>query len=107
MERSLFGRVTWSILRFPLSRGIGSAGGRGGQGVKVLLLLLLAAAAPAGADDRTDLEYQVKAAFLFNFAKFVEWPADAFEGPQDPVAICVLGRTRSATASTAWCGARR
>ena len=25
-------------------------------------------------------EYQVKAAFLFNFAKFVEWPADAFPG---------------------------
>ena len=36
-------------------------------------------------------EYQVKAAFLYNFAKFVEWPADAFRTPKDPIVICVLG----------------
>ena len=34
-------------------------------------------------------EYQVKAAFLYNFAKFVEWPAGAFKGPADPILICV------------------
>lgn len=56
------------------------------------VLLLLMATAAAGADARKDLEYQVKAAFLFNFAKFVEWPADAFTDPQDPVAICILGK---------------
>jgi hypothetical protein len=37
-------------------------------------------------------EYQVKAAFLYNFAKFVEWPAEAFKNAQDPITICVLGR---------------
>ncbi len=37
-------------------------------------------------------EYQVKAAFLLNFAKFVEWPAVAFKGPEDPITICVLGQ---------------
>jgi hypothetical protein len=37
-------------------------------------------------------EYQVKAAFLYNFAKFVEWPAQAFKGPTDPTVICVLGQ---------------
>ena len=36
-------------------------------------------------------EYQVKAAYLYNFAKFVEWPAVAFEKPQTPYSICVLG----------------
>jgi len=36
-------------------------------------------------------EYQVKAAFVFNFAKFIEWPAQAFQTPKDPVAVCVLG----------------
>jgi hypothetical protein len=35
-------------------------------------------------------EYRVKAAFLYNFAKFVEWPPQAFKTPQDPIAICVL-----------------
>ena len=37
-------------------------------------------------------EYQVKAAFLYNFAKFVHWPQRAFAGPTAPVTICVFGR---------------
>ena len=37
-------------------------------------------------------EYQVKAAFLFNFAKFVEWPPGAFSSPSEPIGICVLGQ---------------
>jgi PAS domain S-box-containing protein len=36
-------------------------------------------------------EYELKAAFLFNFAKFVEWPSSAFISPQSPFLICVLG----------------
>jgi YfiR/HmsC-like len=36
-------------------------------------------------------EYEVKAAYLYNFAKFVEWPAGAFDKPQTPYSICVLG----------------
>jgi hypothetical protein len=36
-------------------------------------------------------EYQVKAAFLFEFAKFVEWPASTFSTDHSPVSICVLG----------------
>jgi hypothetical protein len=34
-------------------------------------------------------EPTLKAAFLYNFAKFAEWPADA--APADPLVICVLG----------------
>ncbi|MBZ5700626.1 MAG: YfiR family protein [Acidobacteriia bacterium] len=36
-------------------------------------------------------EYEVKAAFLYNFAKFVEWPAEAFSNPSAPIRLCVLG----------------
>lgn len=36
-------------------------------------------------------EYQLKAVFLMNFAKFVEWPTTAFRSAQSPVTICVLG----------------
>jgi len=36
-------------------------------------------------------EYHVKAAFLYNFARFVEWPGTAFQGRQAPFTICVLG----------------
>jgi len=37
-------------------------------------------------------EYRVKAAFLFNFAKFVEWPPQVFKSAGDPIAICVVGK---------------
>lgn len=35
------------------------------------------------------LEDQVKAAFLLNFAKFVEWPEGTFEHVRQPVTLCV------------------
>src|SRR3954453_13056947 len=37
------------------------------------------------------LEYEVKAAFLFNFTRFIEWPPSAFESSDSPLAICILG----------------
>jgi hypothetical protein len=33
----------------------------------------------------------VKAGFLYNFAKYVEWPAAAFERPDEPISIGVVG----------------
>ena len=36
--------------------------------------------------------YEVKTAFLFNFAKFIGWPASSFATPQSPFTICVLGQ---------------
>lgn len=36
-------------------------------------------------------EYQVKAAFLYNFAKFVEWPERAYSGPAANIVFCVMG----------------
>lgn len=54
----------------------------------VLLLTLALGPLPAGAQDVT-LEYQVKAAYLYNFVKFVEWPPAARTGP---LTICVAGR---------------
>lgn len=38
-------------------------------------------------------EYQVKAAFLFNFTKFVDWPPERFSSPDAPIIIAVLGRS--------------
>ena len=42
--------------------------------------------APARAD-----EYRVKAAILFNLAKFVDWPKATFASPHAPFVLCVLG----------------
>lgn len=36
-------------------------------------------------------EYQVKAAFLFNFAQFVQWPTNAFPNAEAPFTIGILG----------------
>jgi hypothetical protein len=57
-----------------------------------VFLLLLAFAGPAFAQEPAPLEYDLKAAFLYNFVKFVEWPPDAFAGPRSPLTICVYGQ---------------
>jgi hypothetical protein len=44
------------------------------------------------AQAQTATEYQIKAAFLFNFAKFVEWPTGSFSDAAAPIRICVFGR---------------
>lgn len=51
--------------------------------------LLLLTGASLVAQEPT-LEYRVKAAYIFNFTKYVEWPRDAIGA--GPLAICVAGR---------------
>jgi YfiR/HmsC-like len=41
-------------------------------------------------------EDQVKAAYLYNFAKFVDWPAASFAAAESPLVICSLGDDRLA-----------
>ena len=36
-------------------------------------------------------QYDVEAAFIVNFTRFVEWPAETFAGPETPFTICILG----------------
>lgn len=59
-----------------------------------VVCLALATIAPAVSYSQPAVldEYQVKAAFLYNFAKFVEWPSAAFKSPEEPIVICVLGQ---------------
>ncbi len=60
------------------------------------LFLLAGRPAPAASgpqDQPPNLpEYVVKAGFLYNFAKYVEWPSDAFEQPDTPIAIGIVGK---------------
>jgi hypothetical protein len=37
-------------------------------------------------------EYQIKAAFLLNFIRFVEWPAEAFKTANDPLVVGIFGK---------------
>ena len=74
-----------------LRRGLAAARVRfhaSGAGPAALVLALVTAL-PGAAQD-APLEYRVKAAYLFNFIKFVEWPAGPVpEGT--PFTICVAG----------------
>ena len=56
----------------------------------ISLGLALLVLAPARAQVAAS-EYEVKAAFLYNFTKFVEWPESAFRDEIDPFWICVVG----------------
>jgi hypothetical protein len=55
-----------------------------------LLCAFLLLAVPAALRGQSR-EYQVKAAFLYNFAQFVAWPDSAFTNAGEPFQIGVLG----------------
>ncbi len=55
-----------------------------------IALALAAALVPASAARAEPAEYEVKAAFLYNFARFVEWPEPPAAGGTD-FAFCLLG----------------
>jgi hypothetical protein len=56
-------------------------------------ILVLGLAVPLRVHAQSDdsREYQIKAAFLYNFVQFVKWPSSAFAGPEAPFCIGVLG----------------
>ncbi len=70
--------LIWACRRVPAWLGIAAG-------------LVLLAATLAGADQPAVGEYQLKAVFLFNLAKFVEWPTQAFGDAHDPFTICLAG----------------
>jgi hypothetical protein len=55
------------------------------------LLSLLGCVLASSLSAQSVNEYEVKAAFLYNFAKFVEWPGQTFRSDKDSLKICVLG----------------
>jgi len=58
------------------------------QAALLALGMTLAAAVSLAAEP---LEYAVKAAYLYKFGLFVQWPSAAFAAPTSPVTLCVLG----------------
>lgn len=64
---------------------------RRGLQLIAVLCALLGAAGRASAQDRS-LEFPVKAAFLYKFGSFIDWPPGVFPGPKSPVQLCVVGR---------------
>jgi hypothetical protein len=57
--------------------------------LRILLVSSLLCVPAAGAPVAN--EYQVKAVFLFNFSRFVEWPASAFASEDAPFVVGIFG----------------
>jgi YfiR/HmsC-like len=56
-----------------------------------LLVLTMGFCARTVLAQTTAKEYRIKAAFLFNFAQYVEWPPDAFTDANSPLTYCTIG----------------
>jgi hypothetical protein len=46
----------------------------------------------AHTEPRSSREYLVKAACVYNFAKFVEWPSEAFSEGESSIVLSILGK---------------
>ena len=79
----------------PLARADGTATGTSLPGSSTVAQK--ASIPPATRDDnqapvtQINREYLIKAAILYNFAKFASWPETVFSHPGAPLRICVLG----------------
>jgi len=54
-------------------------------------LMVAASSGWAGETEDASREYAVKAAFIRQFFKYVDWPEGTFQGPTDPIVVGVLG----------------
>ncbi|HKX23441.1 MAG TPA: YfiR family protein [Rhizorhapis sp.] len=59
----------------------------------IAMVLAVAAASPAAEAKQGPLDTDVKAAFLPKFAAYVSWPPGTFAAADDPIRICVIGRS--------------
>jgi len=53
---------------------------------------MVAIAPKARADSTSSQEYQVKAAFLYNFIQFVDWPEEKSADSNEPITIGIIGK---------------
>lgn len=80
-----------------IGTGLAPPPSRGGAS-RVVIAVLLALALASGfsptclaQSDEQIAEYKVKAAFLYKFASYIEWPVQVFERPESPIVIGVAG----------------
>lgn len=66
-------------------------GKRRGQAARFVLLVVLSALPRPSASGPLADEYSIKAAFLFHFAEFVDWPDEAFKDSANTMIYCSIG----------------
>ncbi len=78
-RRGISQLAPWAVMRRLALAGAMSA---------AALISVPAAAQPTST---VSFEYRLKAAFLYNFAKFAEWPAKSFSTSDAPLNLCIAG----------------
>lgn len=73
----------------PMHRANTPRGGRCRALLLALASLLFLDGAAASGDEEVSKEQQIKAAYLYNFAKYVEWPVPSFPNAASPLVIGV------------------
>jgi YfiR/HmsC-like len=59
--------------------------------ITCLLFAMALRSRAEGVDSSDSSEYLIKAGFIYNFAKLVEWPTSSFAQPDSPIVIGILG----------------
>lgn len=84
--------VLKSLPEFAVSAGWRVTGSHSRCWLMVAASLLLSGLILSGSAWASEFdEYAVKAAYLYNFAKFVEWPPETFADADAPLRICIAG----------------
>jgi hypothetical protein len=60
-------------------------------GLLIVLFAMALGSHAEGVGSSDSSEYLIKAGFIYNFAKLVEWPTIAFPQPDSPIVIGILG----------------
>lgn len=56
-----------------------------------LLFALIAIGTAGAAAPNRNVEFAIKATYLYKFSEFIEWPTTAFESGDSPATVCVVG----------------
>lgn len=56
-----------------------------------MILLAVSPASPVRADSANDREVQIKAAFIYNFIKFIDWPEEKIPADSKSITIGIIG----------------
>ena len=60
--------------------------------IRICIGLAVVFSGSPGAEEGALREYLIKAAFVYNFTKFVEWPEEVFQKDSSPFIVCILGQ---------------
>lgn len=58
---------------------------------KIIAVAALSLMAPLQTATASQSEYALKAVFLYNFCRFIDWPESAFASPSEPFIIGIIG----------------